>query len=166
MTASLMDDAMAHHIWATEVLMDACAALPPESLAAPAAGTYGSILDTFRHLVASDCFYLTFFRDGAPRADEDAELGLEELRSVITANGRDWMDLLAGDPDGETDTVEQGEGWMFHAPTGFRLAQVVHHGTDHRSQVCTALSSLGVEPPIIDLWAYGEATGRTRPEYA
>jgi uncharacterized damage-inducible protein DinB len=166
MTASLMDDAMAHHIWATEVLMDACAALPPESLATPAPGTYGSILDTFRHLVASDCFYLTFFREGAPRADEDAQLGLDELRSVIAANGRDWMDLLARDPDGEADTVEQGEGWTFHAPTGFRLAQVVHHGTDHRSQVCTALSSLGVEPPIIDLWAYGEATGRTRPEYA
>ena len=140
--------------------------LPPASLETPAPGTYGSILDTFRHLVASDCFYLTFFREGAPRAGEDAQLGLAELRSVITANGKDWMAFLAGDPDGETDTVEQGEGWTFHAPTGFRLAQVVHHGTDHRSQVCTALSSLGVEPPIIDLWAYGEATGRTRPEYA
>ena len=76
------------------------------------------------------------------------------------------MALLARNPDGETDTVEQGEGWTFHAPIGFRLAQVVHHGTDHRSQVCTALTSLGVDPPIIDLWAYGEATGRTRPEYA
>jgi uncharacterized damage-inducible protein DinB len=48
---------------------------------------------------------------------------------------------------------------------GFQLAGVLQHGTDHRSQVCTALTSLGVEPPQIDLWAYGEATGRTRPEY-
>ena len=68
-------------------------------------------------------------------------------------------------PLGIADTVEDGDGWRFHAPTGFRLAQVVHHGTDHRSQVCTALTSLGVEPPAIDLWAYGEGTGRTRPEY-
>ena len=45
---------------------------------------------------------------------------------------------------------------------GLRLAQVVHHGTDHRSQVCTALTSFGITPPEIDLWAYGEATGRTR----
>jgi uncharacterized damage-inducible protein DinB len=45
---------------------------------------------------------------------------------------------------------------------GIRLAQVVHHGTDHRSQVCTALSSLGLTPPGIDVWDYGEATGRTR----
>ena len=165
MTGSLLDDAMAHHLWATEVLIDACVELPPEALLTPAPGTYGSILDTFRHLVGSDCFYLTFFREGPPRVDDGAELGLEELRSVMAANGRDWMELLGRVPDGEADTVEQGDGWTFHAPTGFRLAQVVHHGTDHRSQICTALTSLGVEPPVIDLWAYGEATGRTRPEY-
>jgi len=46
---------------------------------------------------------------------------------------------------------------------GLRLAQVVHHGTDHRSQVCTALTSFGLTPPEIDLWSFGEATGRTRP---
>ena len=75
------------------------------------------------------------------------------------------MALLAADLDGERDVVEHGDGWVFHAPLGFRLAQAVHHGTDHRSQICTALTSLGVEPPEIDVWAYGEATGRTRPEY-
>jgi uncharacterized damage-inducible protein DinB len=35
----------------------------------------------------------------------------------------------------------------------------VHHGTDHRSQICTALTNLGIEPPDIDLWAFGEAEG-------
>jgi uncharacterized damage-inducible protein DinB len=38
---------------------------------------------------------------------------------------------------------------------------VVHHGTDHRSQICTALTTLGIEPPLIDVWDYGEAVGRT-----
>ena len=165
MSTTLLDDAMAHHIWATETLIDACRDLPPESLAAPAPGAYGSILDTFRHFVGADCFFLTFFRDAPRRMEEGAELGLDELRSVITANGRDWMALLAGGVDGEAETVERGDGWTFHAPTGLRLAQVVHHGSDHRSQICTALTTLGVEPPVIDLWAYGEATGRTRGEY-
>jgi uncharacterized damage-inducible protein DinB len=40
-----------------------------------------------------------------------------------------------------------------------RLAQALHHGTDHRSQICTALTSLGVEPPFIDVWDYGEQMG-------
>ncbi|MGZ8482023.1 MAG: DinB family protein [Candidatus Limnocylindria bacterium] len=168
MTASLLDDAMSHHVWATEQLIDACAGLTPEQLTTPAPGTYGSILDTFRHLVVSDCWYLTFFGEEPQRMEEGegAETGLEKLRATTTANGRDWMRLLATGPDGETDVVEHGEGWTFHSPIGFRLAQTIHHGTDHRSQICTALTSLGVEPPAIDLWAYGEATGRTRAEYA
>jgi uncharacterized damage-inducible protein DinB len=90
---------------------------------------------------------------------------LADLRAAISATGAAWMDILAGNPDGETDNVEHGDGWDFHAPVGFRLAQVIHHGTDHRSQICTALTSLGIEPPEIDLWAYGEATGRTRAEH-
>jgi uncharacterized damage-inducible protein DinB len=43
---------------------------------------------------------------------------------------------------------------------GIRLAQVLHHGTDHRSQVCTALTTLGIEPPAIDVWDYGDSVGR------
>jgi uncharacterized damage-inducible protein DinB len=165
MSASLLDDAMAHHIWATGRLIDACRDLTPEQLATHAPGTYGSIIDTFRHLVITDCWYLTFFHDDPQRLEEGSEAGLDELRSAITSNGEDWMALLAGGLDGEANMVEHGDGWDFHTPTGFRLAQVVHHGTDHRSQICTALTSLGPAPPAIDLWAYGEATGRTRPEY-
>ena len=162
---TLLDDAIAHHIWATERLIDACADLTPEQLSTPAPGTYGSILDTFRHLVSTDCWYLTFFGDTPQRVHEESEAGLHELRSAITANGTVWLELLESGPDSEQDIVENGDGWNFHSPLGFRLAQVLEHGTDHRSQVCTALTSLGIEPPQIDLWAYGEATGRTRPEY-
>jgi uncharacterized damage-inducible protein DinB len=166
MTTSLLHDSMAHHIWATERLIDACEALTPGQLRAPVPGTYGPIIATFGHMVSSDGWYLAFFRDWTNAIDEEnTDVTLAELRSAITATGQAWMELLAGNPDGETDNVEHGDGWDFHAPLGFRLAQVIHHGTDHRSQICTALTSLGIEPPEIDLWAYGEATGRTRTEY-
>ena len=162
---TLLDDAIAHHVWATERIIDACSELTEEQLGTPVPGTYGPIIDTLRHLVSTDAWYLTFFSDAPQRLGEDARPDLAELRTVIGQNGRDWAELLAGNPDGESDTVEDGDGWRFHAPFGFRLAQVLEHGTDHRSQICTALTSLGVEPPAIDLWAYGEATGRTRAEY-
>lgn len=163
MTTALLGDAFAHHVWATERLIDACAALTPGQLKRPAPGTYGSIIDTFRHLVRSDSWYLSFFRR-QPTApiDKTAAMSLAELRSVTTRNGTAWMELLAGEIDPDADVVERGDGWEFHAPTGLRLAQVVQHGTDHRSQICTVLTSLGVTPPEIDLWSFGEATGRTR----
>ena len=36
----------------------------------------------------------------------------------------------------------------------------LHHGTDHRSQICTALTSLGVDPPSIDVWDFAALDGR------
>jgi uncharacterized damage-inducible protein DinB len=162
MVSSLLSDAFAHHVWATDRLLEACATLSWEQLSATVPGTYGSIIDTLRHLVRSDCWYLSFFRDDVPEPAEDGDLTIDDLRSIINSNGRAWLELLAGEIDPDRDVVERGGGWEFHAPLGLRLAQVVHHGTDHRSQVCTALTSLGVTPPLIDLWDFGEATGRTR----
>lgn len=159
---SLLGDAFAHHVWATERLIDACAGLTPDQLATPAPGTYGSIIATLRHLVSSDAWYLSFFREGIGQIDEDAEIDLDELRSVTVRTGTAWMELLAGQLDPDADVPEVGDGWVFHAPVGVRLAQVTHHGTDHRSQVCTALTSLGVTPPGIDVWDFAEATGRSR----
>ena len=160
---SMLVDAFAHHIWATERLIDACAVLTPDQLSTPAPGTYGSILATLAHLVGSDGWYLSFFREPPARIDEDATVTLAELRSAISANGAAWLEVIEADSDPDTDIVEHGEGWDFHAPLGLRLGQVVHHGTDHRSQVCTALTSFGITPPAIDLWDFGEAAGRTRP---
>jgi uncharacterized damage-inducible protein DinB len=163
MTTSMLSDAFAHHIWATEQLIDTCTALTPEQLQTPVPGTYGSIIETLGHLVASDGWYLSFFSERAARIDEESDASLADLRSVMTHNGATWTALLTGEIDPDRDVVEEGdEGWKFHAPSGIRLAQVIHHGTDHRSQVCTALSSLGVTPPEIDLWSFGEAAGRTR----
>ena len=51
-------------------------------------------------------------------------------------------------------------GCKIATPLSIRLAQAVHHGTDHRSQICKALTSLGIEPPFIDVWAFGETDGR------
>jgi uncharacterized damage-inducible protein DinB len=162
MTASVLKDAFAHHIWASERLIDECAALTPEQLGTPIPGTYGSIIDTLRHLVRSDGWYLSFFRDGIARADEDKAASLGELRSAITRNGAVWIDVLAGDLDADTDIVEYDNGWEVHSPVGVRLAQVIHHGTDHRSHVCTGLTILDLTPPEIDVWAYARATGRER----
>ena len=82
----------------------------------------------------------------------------------MSANGPEWAAAIAGEIDPDEDLVPRPEYDPVggHAPTGIRIAQVVHHGTDHRSQVCTALSSLGVTPPLIDVWDFAEATGRDR----
>jgi uncharacterized damage-inducible protein DinB len=156
MNRSLLEDAFAHHVWATERLIDACLSLSPEQLASEVAGTYGSILSTMRHLVGADSGYLNLLSDGrVPAIDED-QMGLAELRTAMTENGAAWASLLAEDLDPDVVVVRRREdGSESHAQLGIRLAQAIHHGTDHRSQICTTLTTLAIEPPEIDVWAYG-----------
>ena len=161
MTRSLLADAFDHHVWATLRLIDACAALTPEQLEAGFPGLYGSILDTLRHTVAADCGYLFVLSGGSrPRVDDEG-LSLDDLRSEMEANGPAWTEVLDNDLDPDDIAVRHhDDGSSVHAPKGIRLAQAIHHGTDHRSQICTALTQLGIEPPEIDVWAYGHSDRR------
>ena len=161
MSRSQLEDAFAHHVWATLRLLDVCLALSPEQLETAVPGTYGSILETQRHLVGADSSYL-FVMSGerTTRIDED-HMGLQELRAVMEGHGDAWLRVLtqALDPDAVL-VRRRDDGSETHAPMGIRLAQALHHGTDHRSQICTALTTLGVEPPAIDVWDFGEQDGR------
>jgi uncharacterized damage-inducible protein DinB len=158
--SGLLDDAFAHHVWATLRLIDACLELSPEQLQTSVPGTYGSILDTQRHLVGADASYLFVTTKGrSPKIDED-RMDLSELRAVMVDHGPAWSELLAKGPEPDAVVTRQrDDGSQLHAPMGIRLAQAVHHGTDHRSQICTALTTLGVEPPFIDVWDFGEQAG-------
>ncbi|NLF14530.1 MAG: hypothetical protein GX597_22300 [Anaerolineaceae bacterium] len=37
------------------------------------------------------------------------------------------------------------------------MVQVINHATEHREQINSILCSLGVTPPGLDGWSYGEA---------
>ena len=37
--------------------------------------------------------------------------------------------------------------------------QAIHHGNDHRTQICTILGQNGISVGDLDVWAFGEATG-------
>ena len=161
MTKPALHDAFAHHTWATLRLIDACLALSPEQLETTVPGTYGSIVETLRHLVGADASYLFVTTGGRrPQIDED-QMDLPALRSVMGEHGPAWSELLGQDPDLDASIVRhRDDGSKSHAPMSIRLAQALHHGTDHRSQVCTALTTLGIEPPEIDVWAFGAEDGR------
>jgi uncharacterized damage-inducible protein DinB len=161
MSRSPLNEAFAHHVWATLRLIDACLSLTPERLNAAIPGTYGSILETMRHLVGGDTYYLSHLTNDPARDLDPDGLDLLALRAVMEADELTWIELLADglDPDAVVQDVDE-EGYRRDATIGIRLAQAIHHGTDHRSQICTALTTLGVEPPLIDVWAFGFQTGR------
>jgi len=162
MRRSLLEDAFEHHVWATVRLIETCLALSPERLETEVPGTYGSILETMRHFVGGDSCYLFCVTGDRARRIENEEMDLQELRVVIERDGEAWSDFLAKEPDPEAivKEVDETDGYERDAPIGIRLAQALHHGTDHRSQICTALTALGVQPPSIDVWDFGVQAGR------
>src|SRR4051794_30608641 len=108
-TSSMLGDAMAHHLWATTRLIDACEALSAEQLAMHAPGTYGTIIATFGHLVGSDRWYLGFFPDFAGGLEELGEAKgatLAELRTEIGRNAHAWHAILSAGLDPDTDVPE------------------------------------------------------------
>ena len=161
MNGALLVDGFRHLVWATLALIDACLELSPDDLDTNVPGTFGSIIDTMRHLVDADVSYQWVLSGKrTPRIDSD-NLSLGELRSTMEAVGSEWTRLLAGDLDpAGIVTRDRDDGSQSRAPLTIRLAQAVHHGTDHRSQICTALTSLGIEPPEIDVWAFAANEGR------
>jgi len=161
MPSPILTDAFRHHVWATIRVLDACAGLDAAQLTTTVPGTFGSILDTLRHIVGGDVFYLDVLRGGEPEPFDEGSSDIPTLRAVMEGHDPIWRGLIAGDLDPESVVVEYEEsGYETHAPLGIRLAQALYHGTDHRSQVCTALTALGIEPPAIETWDLAREDGR------
>ena len=161
MNGSMLADAFGHHTWATLQIIDACAGLTDEQLATTVPGTYGSIIDTLRHTVGADVSYLDLFSDAGPGGFDEDAADLAALRAAMEATGPAWAAVLSTELNPDTIITRlRDDGSESSAPLGIRLAQVIHHGTDHRSQICTALTTLDIEPPDIDVWAYAWKDGR------
>ena len=68
--------------------------------------------------------------------------------------------------EGKTVQDELNRGKVFEEKEALdiilQVAQALHHGNVHREQICAAITRLGMEPPDVQAWSYGEATGRGR----
>ncbi len=111
--------------------------------------------------MGADRWYLFTLTSGTVTEIDEHGMDVAALRAAMEPADVAWAGLLATNPDpDEMFTLHRDDGTKSHATWGVRLAQAVHHGTDHRSQVCTALTTLGIEPPSIDLWDWAYPIGK------
>ena len=158
MSGSFLDAAFAHNTWATIQIIDACTNLSAEELQTTVPGTRGPIIDTLRHIVAGEAVDLEIVT-GVPANEQLAHMPPGELRAPAAELGEAWTRFLSQpiDPDEPVHELDDTDGYERKAPLAFRLAGTLNHGCDHRSQICTALTTLGVQPPKIDVMDYGIA---------
>lgn len=162
MSDAYLEAAFAHHVWATGRLIDACLDLSAEELETNVPGTRGPMLETLRHVVGGDADDLFMLTGDRVYEVDVGRVSLAEAREITERNGSGWAEYLSRSPDLEAVVreVDDTDGYQRWAPVGFRLAYALNHGTDHRSQICTALTTLGVVPPRIDVYDFGLDTGR------
>lgn len=153
-------EAFRHNAWATKQLLTFCRELSGEQLEIPATGTYGGVLTTLNHLILAEAGYLRAPAGSLPtwavNRNESRDLG--ELASRVEELVQIWEQSLSEPVDAERVLVV--DDGAYEVRDGVILVQALHHGNAHREQICTILTSLGLEPPDIQAWEYAWATGR------
>jgi uncharacterized damage-inducible protein DinB len=159
-------DAFRHNAWSNRKMLACCRELTPAQMDATVIGAYGSIIDTLWHIVASEAGYYFRLADQQPAWDRRARQppSLDELTARAEEMAVRWEEFLTKPFDAERLLVYQWEdGTHRNVPAGVVLAQAIHHGSDHRSQINTIFTSIGVAPLELGVWEYAEDTNRAAP---
>jgi uncharacterized damage-inducible protein DinB len=150
-----------HHLWANLRLLERCAELTREQLDATIPGAYSSIYNTLQHIVTSEQSYFSRISTGQPRrrpADAPPMTIAEMVESVRTTGAGliEWASRVQAD-----DTVQvDWDGAPRDVPKTIILTQAINHATEHREQIKTILTQLGIEPPDLQGWVYFDEMDR------
>lgn len=151
-----------HNNWANLKIIQACAVLGDEQLdAEPQSVTKGSIRSTLSHLVNSQHGYLALLTQPV-EARELITLTFAELEEFARASGEGLLALVSNKSSEHLKTQLQTTDGYFVDPWVV-LVQVINHATEHREQIKSMLNALGITPPDLDSWTYGEATNALIP---
>ena len=165
MTDGLFDP-FRHNAWATRKLIAFCRELGPERLRAAAPGTYGTVLETLQHMLGAEHRYLSRIAGGRPEWSAEPEEidDLGELNRMAEDLATTWEGVITAgfDSDRVVSFISRSTGEPNEAAAGMLVAQTLHHGNEHRAQIFSFLSSVGLDPPELDGWGYGLETGRFR----
>ena len=157
MSENILVKLFEHNNWANLQIIQACSALSDEQLdAEPQSATKGSIRRTLLHLVASQQGYLSLLTLPV-EARLHTPPAFAELQKAASISGEGLLALARDEPSERLKTQLQTTDGYFVEPWVV-MVQVINHATEHRRQIAGMLRSLGVTPPRLDGWAYGEAT--------
>ena len=146
-----------HNNWANLQIIQACSALSDEQLdAEPQSVTKGSIRRTLVHLVSSQNGYLRTLTLPLEERPDAVTVAFAELQEFASKSGEGLLALARGEQKPLKSQLQTRDGYLVEP--WVLMVQIINHATEHREQIKSMLSALGVTPPNIDGWDYGEAT--------
>ena len=162
MTENFLVKLFEHNIWANDQIVEACYALSDEQLdTEPQSVTKGTIRRTLVHLVSSQESYLGTLTLPLEERLQPRTVPFEELKESARVSGAGLLAIARSEQKSSTDQLQTRDGFITWP--WVLMLQVINHATEHREQIKSMLSALGVTPPDIDGWDYGEATNALIP---
>ncbi len=162
MTENFLAKIFEHNNWANQKIIEACSALTDEQLdAPPQSATEGNIRSTLLHLVSAQHNYLRTLTLPLDERRERVPLDFADLETSLKESGEKLLEL-AKDISKLSDTPLQTRDG-YHVNSWVLMVQIINHATEHREQIKSMLTALGVTPPSIDGWDYGEAMSALLP---
>ena len=145
-----------HNNWANQKIIEVCAALTDEQLdTPPQSATEGSVRSTLLHLVSAQHGYLRLLTLPVEERRERVTVEFPDLEKSLKDSGEQLLELardVSKLPATRLQTRDDYwvEPWVL-------MVQIINHATEHREQIKSMLTALGITPPSIDGWDYGEA---------
>jgi uncharacterized damage-inducible protein DinB len=146
-----------HNNWANQKMIQLCSTLSDEQLdSEPQSVTKGTIRRTLEHLVGSQQNYLSLLTLPVDARSTVRPTTFAEFLKSAQTSGEGLLALARDEPNKplparlQTTDGYSVEPWV-------AMVQVINHSTEHREQISSMLSALGVTPPDLDGWSYGEA---------
>lgn len=162
MTENFLAKLFEHNNWANQRIIEACSALSDEQLdAQPQSVTKGSIRRTLVHLVSSQYSYLKTLTLPLEERRNPTSVEFSELKATAANNGDVLLALARGEQEPLSTPLQTRDG--YHVEPWVIIVQIINHATEHREQINSMLSTLGITPPDMDGWSYGEATNALIP---
>jgi uncharacterized damage-inducible protein DinB len=152
---SILVELIHYNNWANAQVFAACQELSEEQLAASAPGVYGSIHRTLGHMIAAEADYvgrLTGTRLEPPFRWEDKP-ALPEISAFSKQVAVALLEAIQRTPPKHI-VHEEENGFTIDYQARVLFIQVINHGVEHRTNVTTILSGLGLPAPEVDGWGY------------
>ena len=147
-----------YNLWATRRLVEHVDALSDDDYRRDVGLFFRSVHGTLGHLlVAEHTLWFSRFAEGVSpvaRLCDELEPDRIRLRERLIAGATRWPALIESWPAQRFDGVlayTSTQGVAMALPFAATLAHVFNHGTHHRGQISTALTTMGQPCPEIDM---------------
>jgi uncharacterized damage-inducible protein DinB len=164
-----------HMAWANHEIFTKVSELPDEALDAYAVNPDWTAREIVRHIASSATWYGWRLLDKSNFTENqksDWKIKLE-LTEIQPATSKDVLisisylkaadaELLAASQLPEGDVVREWEGKIIIRKRSTIISQAIHHATEHRAQLISALEAKGftsINLDDYDLWNYADTVG-------